>query len=52
MGLHRFLLLLDRFHQFELRPATIQVVPRTMNAEIRVAGQVVGQKSQSDGQRD
>ena len=35
--LHRLFLLLDRFDQFELRPATVKIMTGPMDAEISVA---------------
>ena len=50
--MHRALLALDRFDQFELGAAAIQVMPWPVDAEVGVAAEVIGQEAQTDFEGD
>src|SRR5208282_6698299 len=50
--LHRLLLLLDAFHQAELRAAAVKVVPRPVYAEVSVAAEEIRQEPDADGEGD
>ena len=50
--LHHLFLLLDGFHEFELRPTAVEIMVGAMYAEIVVTAQEVGQEADADFKRD
>jgi hypothetical protein len=49
---HAVLLTFDRLQQFELRATAIEVVPFTMDFEVSVAGEMVGEEANADFEGD
>ena len=50
VGLHFIFLLLNGLNQFDLSSRAVKVVLGTVNAEVSVSRELIGQESQSDGE--